>query len=205
MDFNISIQANDLAIQTNVEDLVCMICMNICFKPVLITCCERLMCLNCIKTMLKLSPTIKCPYCNNVNIDFVKPSKILNRMFENLSFNCPYKNLGCKEQIKYHFYFSHIYNSCEYNKNSEYNFCKICMEVYARNCFHTCFDKSLDEKDRNLSLLEKILDSLYKNNEENLNKIGGGSNNGSDKNITTKSNSTNHSEILPRGTLFLPK
>jgi hypothetical protein len=180
MDYNknncLTIPANDLAIQTNIEDLVCMICMNISFKPVLITCCERLMCLNCIKMMLKLSSKIKCPHCNNVNLKFSKPPKIISRMFDNLTFFCPYKDKGCSEKIKYHFYFEHIYNSCLLNQNSSYKFCKNCVDIYPVDSEHSCDLKIYSTNDQNISYLEKTLDSLYdkslENNQLNSNKNG---------------------------------
>jgi hypothetical protein len=157
---NLSIPRDDLAVTTNVDDLACMICMNICFKPVLITCCERLMCLACIKMMLKHSTTTKCPHCNNLNINFVKPSRILLRMFENLSFFCVNKSSGCKDKIKYDFYFDHIYNKCEFKKEKQVEYCKNCQEIYKNYTEHNCrISKNL--VDFNRSLLEKMLDAIY--------------------------------------------
>ncbi len=159
---NFSIPANDLTVVTNIDDLVCMICMNICFKPVLITCCEKLMCHSCIKMMIKLSTIIKCPNCNNININFVKPSKIINRMFENLTLFCPNKFLGCGEKIKYYFYFEHVFNLCQVKKNYlTKKYCKNCMVLYCKNSSHLCNNLNNDDKRKNLSYLEQIINSLY--------------------------------------------
>jgi len=160
---NLSIPANDLAVQTNIDDLVCMICMSICFKPVLITCCEKLMCHSCIKMMIKVSAIVKCPNCNNININLVKPSKLINRMFENLTLFCPNKILGCGEKMKYYFYFEHVFNLCQVKKNSLTKYCKNCMELYSINSPHSCNHLNDNDKNTNVCYLEKMLNSLYDN------------------------------------------
>jgi hypothetical protein len=127
------IPVSDLAVVTNVDDLTCIICLNICFKPVMVKCCERLICSECIKSVLKYA--YKCPYCNNQNINFDKPPKIISRLFENLIFKCT--KTGCQEKIKYYFYFDHMYNTCSY-KEDKYKFCKDCESIVDK--IHTCKD-----------------------------------------------------------------
>jgi hypothetical protein len=96
-------------------------------------------------------------------------------MFDNLSFYCPKKELGCNDKIKYNFYFEHIYNSCQFNQNSTYKFCKNCKDIYISNTDseHKCSD--ILENDSNISYLEKTLNSLYENssqiNSEDSNKV----------------------------------
>lgn len=123
-----AIPVSDLAVTTNVEDLTCVICLNICFRPILTTCCEKLICLECTKMMVKHS--LKCPYCNEVSYSFEKPSKLVYRLFENLTFYCPKKDEGCQEKIKYYFYFDHIYNSCDLKKQNK-AYCKNCQIIYS--------------------------------------------------------------------------
>lgn len=209
INFSLSIPANDLAIQTNVDDLVCIICMNICFKPVLITCCERLMCLHCIKMMLKLSPLIKCPHCNNVNLNFIKPSRIINRMYENLTFICPNKDQGCNEKIKYHFYPEHIYNTCKFNNNSIYQFCKNCVEIYPSDSIpeHTCNNNKGDNL--NISFLEKTLNSLYdnttQNNQDKIEKSNSNKNSSSNVKCILNHNCNTYNITHTHGAITIPK
>jgi hypothetical protein len=97
----------------------------------MVKCCERLICSECIKSVLKYA--YKCPYCNNQNITIDKPPKIISRLFENLTFKCP--NSICKEKIKYYFYFDHIYNTCNH-KDGNSKYCKDCETIVDKE--HTC-------------------------------------------------------------------
>jgi hypothetical protein len=109
--------------------------------------------------MLKISNLIKCPNCNDLNIKFEKPSKLINRLFENLTFNCTNKNKGCTENIKYHFYFEHIFNSCKYDQLN-LSYCKNCLSLYHKNNQpHICFKEKDDVE--NISELAKKLNELY--------------------------------------------
>lgn len=183
------IPVNDLSVQTNVEDLTCIICLGICYKPVLITCCERLLCLECTKMMLKMSPNnLKCPYCNEQNIHFEKPSKLIVRLFENLTLYCPNKGKGCKESIKYHFYFDHLYNSCNYKAGNEGGFCKLCQKIYLINNTsdsHQCDVENSLEVDSN-SEIERKLDEMYSNS-------------------PSSRNSSNNTNTLAKGTVYIPR
>ncbi len=151
MDDNIesyNIPISDLAVTTNVDDLTCIICLNICAKPVMVKCCERLICSNCIKSVLKYS--YKCPYCNNVNVSFERPPKIISRLFESLTFKCIRSD--CSEKIKYYFYFDHIYNTCKF-KNNNLLFCKQCEIIAGNN--HVC-------NNNNISPIDNSVSNLYK-------------------------------------------
>jgi len=164
-----SIPTNDLAVQTNIEDLTCAICLNICFKPVMISCCERLMCYECLKMMIKHSNSmfLKCPLCKEVNIKFEKPFKLINRLFENLKLKCV--NKQCDEIIKYYFYFDHIYNECLYNK-SNFRYCKTCQCIVVKNSnSHICF-----EKPNEMSEIEKKLYGMFLPINSNNNNLSTG-------------------------------
>ena len=160
-----TIPISDLAITTNIEDLSCIICLGICFKPIVITCCERLICSICIIEMLKFSK--KCPYCNNINIEFEKPSKLIYRMFDNLSFRCPNYEKGCIEKIKYFFYFDHAHNICSY-KSGNLLFCKQCEIISLPE--HCC-----KQNDSLLSAVEKKIVNISKFNSnsqfDNINNL----------------------------------
>lgn len=194
------IPVNDLAIATNVEDLTCIICLNVCFKPVIISCCERLICLECIKMMLKHSA--KCPYCNNININFEKPSKLIYRLFENLTFNCVNKKNGCEEKIKYYFYFDHIYNNCNYKKeNEKLSFCKTCEVIYEYTTdtpVHDC------EKSNNVNIDTDSMNELEKRLYELSLNI---TNSPSTLNSTTKNSreASSNTVLLTDGTINIPR
>lgn len=187
-----SISVADLAITTNTEDLTCIICLNICFKPILTSCCEKLICLGCAQTMIKHSA--KCPSCNEVNISFEKPSKLVYRMFENLVFYCSHKDYGCTEKLKYYFYFDHVYNECAYKKEG-LAFCKVCEVEYSTNIEengifkgHDCeeYVKEIKSKEDDVSELERKLLEL------SLKQDG-------------KSSSKSVLSSLPTGTINIPR
>jgi hypothetical protein len=187
------IPINDLAIQTNTDDLTCIICLNICYKPVMITCCERLICSECVKMMLRQKIN-KCPHCNNINLNFENPPKIIIRLLDNLTFKCC--NLGCEEKIKYSFYYDHIYNSCSLKEGLK-EFCKICSKIYNKNTEHKCnYELNLAEND-NLNVIEKRLLELDLNCSKN----------NSTKSVITTDNSMSSKtqQVLPIGTVSIPR
>ena len=136
-----NLQVSQLVKSENVEDLTCLICLGICFRPIILKCCEHLLCLNCAKQfVLKKS---FCPYCKNTNLDFSLPSKLVSRFFDNLVFYCPNKSNGCSEQIRYSSYFEHITNCNKMDLQSIYtklNYCKKFFRMYYRHKDHSCYD-----------------------------------------------------------------
>ena len=66
----LSISPDVLSQSSNTSDFACCICLNICFDPVMLECCEKLLCITCLEKMLKVNKNIKCPYCNNKNFTF---------------------------------------------------------------------------------------------------------------------------------------
>jgi hypothetical protein len=190
------IPVSDLAITTNTDDLTCIICLNICFKPIVTSCCEKLICLDCTKQLVKHS--LKCPYCNEINMNFEKPSKLVYRLFENLSFHCPNE---CGEKVKYYFYFNHVFNECTKPKEElqDHKYCKSCQIAYnfKENEQHSCDNyqqEILDSVDSNeLSAIEQKLEqlSLAINNNSNMNNK-----------ICSNNDLSN---MLPNGTINIPR
>lgn len=176
-----SIPTANLTNPSQVDELTCVICLNICFKPLMVTCCDRIICFECLLEMTKNMSTIKCPYCNNINFTVTKPPKLIFRLFENLTFNCP--NQGCLEKIKYYFYHDHIYNQCSM-RVSPYSFCKSCLIIDDK---HNCneYRETIDNEE--MSKFERELyDVLDVKKESQL-----------------KQSSTSTTE-LPRGTVNIP-
>jgi len=121
-----SISPDFLSETSNLNDFICCICLNICYDPIILDCCEKILCINCLKDLIKINENIlKCPYCNNKNFNFSLPNKIINRFLGTLFFNCP----QCNEKIEYNFYHEHLYNKCKNRINGKF-FCKKCHLIY---------------------------------------------------------------------------
>lgn len=153
----LSISPDVLSQSSNTSDFTCCICMNICFDPVMLECCEKLLCITCLEKMLKVNKNIKCPYCNNKNFTFCIPPKLIGRFLENLMFKCP----KCSEEVKYYFYHDHIYNTCKNKIENSFKFCKHCHTIYQssnNNEEHNCkeYIKSLCDFDNKTALEKKI-------------------------------------------------
>lgn len=124
-----SISPDSLVQNSNSNDLICCICLNICFEPIFLDCCQKLLCLNCLENLIKNNQnSLKCPYCNNKKFTFNLPNKLINRFFEALLFKCPL----CNENIQYKFYHEHLYNTCKNRIKGKY-FCKKCHLIYYSN------------------------------------------------------------------------
>jgi len=128
-----SLPVSQLVKPENIEDLTCYICLGICFRPIILKCCEHLLCMNCAKQFL-LKKNF-CPYCKETKLDFSLPSKLVSRFFDNLIFYCPNKKKGCNEQVRYSVYFEHATNCEKSDSQSIYDklgFCKKCFILYPK-------------------------------------------------------------------------
>ena len=101
----------------NIEDLICPICFYILKNP--ISCSNNKnshsFCKECIDEYLKENN--KCPICK-LNFEY-KINNELNNILNKLSFECLFKNKGCKDILSYSEYLNHI-NNCKYDNNIEY-------------------------------------------------------------------------------------
>ena len=85
---NFSISPNSLIHSVNTSDFTCCICLNIFFDPIILKCCEKLLCITCLESYFHSNKTcLKCPYCNNKSLSFSLPPQLINRLFEGLRFN----------------------------------------------------------------------------------------------------------------------
>ena len=117
----------------NIEDLICPICFNILKNP--ISCSNKKnshsFCKECIDEYLKENN--KCPICK-LNFEYIINNE-LNNILNKLSFECLYKNEGCKDILSYFGYLNHI-NKCKYN-NIKYE-CNIKKYNYDKKEFEIC-------------------------------------------------------------------
>jgi hypothetical protein len=155
--FPTGISDTQLASQTNVEELSCPICLSLCFRPILLKCCQKLICSECIRELIKTHNT--CPSCKAPGLDFEMPPKLINRMYENITLKC--SNFGCSETMKYYFYMDHVYNICTFKPNTcQMSFCKLCEHIYklGEALGHVCGEGR--KKKNKMNNVEKRLDIL---------------------------------------------
>ncbi len=165
LSYNLPISS--LVKSENVDDLSCLICLGICFRPILLSCCEHLICLECVKQYVLKSSF--CPYCKNTNLDFALPSKLVSRFFDNLIFYCPFKKSGCSEQVRYNSYFEHLTTCTKVETNSIYtklNFCKSCFLLYRKESEHSCKVVKQTEGEEHNKFLNKL---IILENKQNVN------------------------------------
>ncbi|CAF1017321.1 unnamed protein product [Adineta steineri] len=82
----------------NVEDLECIICTNLLWKPIACNNCDGLYCSECIKSWLVQSPG-NCPQCQNYAERRCSPFVI--KQLAKLQFACINQPNGCPEIIGY--------------------------------------------------------------------------------------------------------
>lgn len=155
----------------NTDDLTCIICLGVCFRPIVLNCCQHLVCLYCIKEYSIQKDT--CPYCRKY-MEFQLPMKLIIRLFDNLTFYCPYKENGCNQEIRYSTYFEHIVSCSKISIESPYttiSFCQKCQKFYSKKESNHICNKDLNN-DGN-KLIAKLLELEYLTDEEESTVIDG--------------------------------
>ena len=121
---------DDIFDNTNIEDLICPICLNILINP--INCSDKKnshsFCKKCINKYLR--DKNNCPICK-LFFEY-KINNEINTLLNKLSFKCIFKTEGCNNIISYSEYFNHI-NNCKYN-NKKYE-CQIKIYNYKNKKF----------------------------------------------------------------------
>jgi hypothetical protein len=114
---------NLLELENFKSEFTCMICLGVVIKPLMLKCCDHLICTQCMKMYIRSSDTTpRCPLCKH-SLIYTIPNKILNRLYANLKVECT----QCKSSQKMEEYFHHFFNEC---KTTEKRYCKKCCEVY---------------------------------------------------------------------------
>ena len=117
------------------SDYFCTICQNLIWCPVEIVGCTHIFCKFCITRWI--SEKNICPNCKTNITTEIRPSKILERLFELITIKC--NNNGCKETPVYTNYIQHL-KKCKFGKykctNEGCNFKGIRNEVinHCLNC-----------------------------------------------------------------------
>jgi hypothetical protein len=104
------------------ENLKCLICLELCNEPRLITCCETIACKGCITSWLSKKQT--CPKCISPRASIQIPNRFINRLFDNIRVKCLYSLNGCKEVFSYFSVQEHE-RKCKYN-DSKFIKCEKC-------------------------------------------------------------------------------
>jgi hypothetical protein len=138
-----TIPTSEIIRSVSIDELTCCICLGITYKPVMTSCCEQLVCYQCIKILIKGNE--QCPMCKET-ICFSQVPKVLLRILNNLLLKCPFEKMGCKEELKYEFYYKHIFDDCpflKFDKESfkQLSYCGECGEVHKRHMQspHLCY------------------------------------------------------------------
>ena len=83
----------------SVEDLVCQLCRSIVDRPIQLTTCNKLVCMNCLCTRLKQGEYC-CPCCSQDHIKdhttMVQPSPVVMKILGELKVTCD----KCQQQIE---------------------------------------------------------------------------------------------------------
>jgi hypothetical protein len=146
------IQDHCLIGDTLQEELICPICLSICFKPLMIECCQKLICSECIRLVIEKFKN--CPLCKNGRLNFDSPSKFINRLFDHVSFECTW----CSEIVNYALYHDHFFNLCTL-KSKKFAYCKNCEHIYKIKKPHHCSEgmKKWHDMNKLERKLQKIL------------------------------------------------
>lgn len=107
-----------------VNEFLCIVCFNISYKPLLISCCSRIFCFICAYEILKIKG--KCPFCYNKEIQFELPNKLIFRILNSLKIICPLSKafisqsnnsiIECKEDLSHNNFLDHLLNKCKITK-----------------------------------------------------------------------------------------
>jgi hypothetical protein len=93
-----------------IHDISCMICMNVVFNPISCKTCQVMFCTLCINEWRKRNP--KCPSdCSYVEAPLATLSK---KLLAKIKLKCLNHTKGCKDEIFYEDYSSHINNKCDF-------------------------------------------------------------------------------------------
>lgn len=137
---DISIPIDNLKETENLKaEFTCMICLSFVLRPLLLKCCDHLICTGCLKLYIRASESKpKCPLCKH-SLSYSNPNRILQRIYSNLKLKC----VNCDEIVNSDHYLLHLFNECkvENSVNQEKKFCSVCKEVTERKEIHKCISK----------------------------------------------------------------
>jgi len=135
--------------QNQAENIKCFLCYRIPFSPLLIECCEQIICHTCVKDWNSKNQN-KCPHCRTNNYKANIPNKFIKRIYENIKYFCVFKEKGCsKNDLSFDHIKSHE-EQCEFNLERIIQ-CEKCEDKYLfkLESEHNCL-KSLIEGKKNL-------------------------------------------------------
>jgi len=130
------------------ETIQCFLCFRIPFSPLLINCCEQIICNFCLISWKDKNN--ECPHCRKSDFDASIPNKFIKRIYADIKYFCKFKEIGCPEKdLSFSQIISHE-EKCEYNSE---------RIIECEKCKNRINFKLLSEHDCLLTLLQnnKIL------------------------------------------------
>jgi hypothetical protein len=140
------------------DSIKCGLCYLISGSPLIMKCCENIICSNCINNWKQNNKTT-CPICRAENFICSPPNRFEKKIFLSVKYYCSYMSEGCEEKdltIENIILHEKI---CLKNPNRLIK-CETCLQNYKANIDykHNCIDFLLE---RNKALTEEL--KLIKN------------------------------------------
>lgn len=151
------------------DNIQCFLCFRVPFSPMLIECCDQIICNGCLK-MWKEKKSI-CPHCREANFKAIIPNKFIKRIYSDIKYFCIFKEKGCtKDDLSYDQIHGHE-ETCQYNPSRIIQ-CNKCDEKFSYDLKseHNCVKELCRKNDK---LKKKIveLEKKIKNLEESKKDI----------------------------------
>ena len=83
-------------IEINKANLLCMICKEVCIRPMQSSCCDKLACLKCIEKLQLKTSNVICPSCSKVD-SYFNENLLLARIIDSTMSKCD----ECEENIQF--------------------------------------------------------------------------------------------------------
>ena len=95
------------------DDLICSICNNLCFDPVICKETQCIFCRECISRWVKKQGSnANCPICKNLFVFDILP-RLIKNLLNKIKIKCLFQSKGCSSIISYEQFPNHI-NSCDF-------------------------------------------------------------------------------------------
>jgi hypothetical protein len=159
--FEEGIELSLVAIETQglTDDLICPICSNLVFNPVICKETQCIFCKECItKWVKKIGDSASCPQCQQVFIFDVLP-RLIKNLINRVKLRCFFHQQGCQVIVLYEQFISHV-KSCEFStykclvspqcnfsgtKNEVLSHINICSITTCKYCEKEFSKKSLED------------------------------------------------------------
>lgn len=144
------------------ENIKCILCFRIPFYPLIVDCCENIICNQCHKSWSIKSKS--CPLCRQDEFKVGIPNRFIRNIYSSIKYFCSFKEKGCLENNLVFDSIAQHEEKCEFNPNRVI----VCEKCEAKYCFNEAHDCILGLIEKNKNLKNKILSlekeiELFKN------------------------------------------